>query len=112
MWYLARIASAAAGTRLTDVTSGFRLFQGELLVNFARNFPSYWLGDTFEATYVAGRAGYRVVEIPVSMQEREHGTSSASNRAAVIMIAKALLTALLGLHMPLPRPRTATRSRP
>jgi len=112
MRYLARIASAAAGTRLTDVTSGFRLFQGELLVNFARNFPSYWLGDTFEATYVAGRAGYRVAEIPVSMQERAHGLSSASNRVAVVMIAKALLTALLGLHVPLPRPTTGGRFRP
>jgi len=102
MRYLAFVTSRSAGTRLTDVTSGFRLVRGELLEHFARNFPPYYLGDTFEATYVAVRAGYRVVEVPVEMRERAHGNSSASTLSSVLLIAKVVATTSLGLHFTLP----------
>ena len=104
MWFLAKTASRATGTQITDVTSGFRLIRGELLQNFAQSFPAYYLGDTFEATYVAGKAGYQVVEVPAVINPREFGTSTASVRSAILMIAKALLTTAFGLHFALPRP--------
>lgn len=102
MSVMARVASRAAGVTLTDTTSGFRLFRGPLLHAFARSFPEYYLGDTFEATYVAGRGGYAIREIPVSMSERANGKSTASWSVSIAMIVKALTVSVLGLHFRIP----------
>jgi glycosyltransferase involved in cell wall biosynthesis len=98
MWCLSRIASRIAGTHITDTTSGFRLIREPLLSEFAREFPNYYLGDTFEATVGAMRAGYRVVEIPAALSPRLYGTSSTSSVRAVVLIAKVLVIALVRLH--------------
>jgi hypothetical protein len=98
MWWLARIASRATGQTITDSTSGFRLIRRPLLDELAMHLPDYYLGDTFEALVVLGRAGYVVEEIGVAMAPRQSGVSSASNGMAVALIGKALVTVLFGLH--------------
>jgi len=98
MWGLSRLASRLAGIRLTDTTSGFRLIQQPLLQSFADEFPSYYLGDTFEATIAALRGGYKVIEIPASLSPRIHGKSSVSTMQAMKLVAKVLVIALTGLH--------------
>jgi hypothetical protein len=98
MWCLSYVASQLAGTPLTDTTSGFRLIQEPLLSEFAKEFPNYYLGDTFEATVVALRGGYKVVEIPAALSPRLHGSSSTSTTEAVRLIAKVLVITLTGLH--------------
>jgi glycosyltransferase involved in cell wall biosynthesis len=102
MGVMASVASRAAGIHLSDTTSGFRLFRGDLLRVFATNFPTYYLGDTFEATYVAGRGRYTIREIPVSMKSRANGRSSATRLASIVMIAKVLAVTVLGLHFRIP----------
>jgi glycosyltransferase involved in cell wall biosynthesis len=98
MWWLARVASRATGRRITDSTSGFRLIQRPLLDELAEHLPEYYLGDTFEALVVLGRAGYSVEEIGTAMSPRQSGVSSASNGRAIALIVKSLTTVLLGLH--------------
>ena len=98
MWWLARVASRATGRRITDSTSGFRLIQRPLLDELAEHLPEYYLGDTFEALVVLGRAGYSVEEIGTAMSPRQSGVSSASNGRAIALIGKSLTTVLLGLH--------------
>jgi len=88
---LGLIASVSAGRRLTDTTSGFRLIRQPLLAEFTREFPSYYLGDTFEATVAAARAGYRVIEVPAALSPRTYGQSSASTIRAILLIAKVIL---------------------
>jgi glycosyltransferase involved in cell wall biosynthesis len=78
MGRLARTASRQTGTRITDATSGFRAIGGRLLGSFAANYPAEYLGDTVEALARAGRGGYRVAEVGVSMRPRSAGVSSAS----------------------------------
>jgi hypothetical protein len=78
-----------------------------LLGEFAEEFPNYYLGDTFEATVAAVRAGFRVVEIPAALSERKHGNSSTTTLQAVSLIAKVLIIALANLH---PRLRRAQSS--
>jgi len=95
---LGLIASRSSGRKLTDSTSGFRIIRQPLLSDFAREFPSYYLGDTFEATVAAARAGYRIVEIPASLSPRTHGKSSASSLRAIMLIAKVLLVTAARLH--------------
>lgn len=92
------IASRSAGRKLTDSTSGFRIIRQPLLSEFSREFPSYYLGDTFEATVAAARAGYRIAEIPASLSPRIHGQSSASSLRSIILIAKVLLVTVARLH--------------
>ena len=98
MWWLARVASRATGRKISDSTSGFRLIRRPLLDEFALHLPEYYLGDTFEALVVLGRAGYSVEEIGTAMVPRQSGVSSASNGRAIALIGKALTTVLLGLH--------------
>jgi len=98
MRFLGLIASKSAGRKLTDSTSGFRIIRQPLLAEFAREFPSYYLGDTFEATVAAARAGYRIVEIPASLSPRLHGRSSAGSLRSIMLIAKVLLVTGARLH--------------
>jgi glycosyltransferase involved in cell wall biosynthesis len=93
MRLLARLASRATDTDISDATSGFRLIRQPLLSAFARQFPSHYLGDTFEALVAAGKAGYRVAEVPVQMRDRQYGESSASFAVALRLTLRALILA-------------------
>ena len=96
MRLLARIASDAARTPMTDASSGFRVIRSPLLNEFAVKYPAYYLGDTFEALVQAGRHGYNVAEIPVRMHERAGGVPSAGTGASLRYLTRALLALLIG----------------
>lgn len=98
MRLLSAFASRATSTTITDATSGFRIIQDPLLSEFANVFPSYYLGDTYEALMSAGKAGYVVKEIPTVIVNRTHGTSSASTLQSVKFIFKSVVVAGLGIH--------------
>jgi glycosyltransferase involved in cell wall biosynthesis len=98
MKVLARSASKATGTRITDSTSGFRLIRNPLLEKFSTNFASNYLGDTYEALIAAGRSGYRVHEIPAPITDRLNGVSSSSSLKSTGQTLKVLTVALLKLH--------------
>ena len=98
MYVLGFIASRACKTRITDSTSGFRLIAKPLLNEFAKSFPSHYLGDTFEANVVAGRAGYKVKEIGVPIIDRKVGKSSTGSGRSVILILRSVLVVVFGLH--------------
>lgn len=100
MGMLARSASRAAGTRITDASSGFRLICEPLLSQFAGNFPAHYLGDTYEAVITAGRAGYVVREVAVTMRDRVHGTSSVSPAQATQLTLRAAIVAGARIHFP------------
>jgi len=78
MGQLARMASRRTGVRITDATSGFRAIGPSVLGPFASIYPAEYLGDTIESLARAGRAGYRVIEVPVEMRMRDAGVSTAS----------------------------------
>jgi len=101
MRVLARSASRAARTKITDATSGFRLIRRPLLEQFAASFPSYYLGDTYEALVSAGRAGYKIREIPAALRPRVNGESSANARQATQFTLKSLALVLLRIHFPI-----------
>lgn len=95
---LGRSASRATGATINDSTSGFRVIVDPLLTAFADSFPAHYLGDTFEAVVAAGRAGYTVNEIPITMDRRSHGASSASPIAAARFTVRALVVVMTRLH--------------
>lgn len=98
MRLLGLIASRACRTKITDSTSGFRLISEPLLSQFAKNFPSHFLGDTFEANVVAGRAGYKVKEVAAPISDRKAGVSSTGSGRSIILIARSILVVLFNLH--------------
>lgn len=100
---LGRSASRAARTRITDSTSGFRLIARPLLEQFAASFPSYYLGDTYEALVSAGRAGYLIREVPAALKPRSAGVSSANSRQATQFTLKSLGLVFLRVHFPIAR---------
>ena len=95
---LAWVASRAARTPITDATSGLRLIREPLLTELARSMPPHYLGDTFEANIMAGRAGFVIREAAVPALARWYGSSSASPAAAFRLTIRALLVALLRTH--------------
>jgi glycosyltransferase involved in cell wall biosynthesis len=105
MRILSRSASRACKTLITDATSGFRVITVPLLDELAEKLPAYYLGDTYEALVSAGRAGYRVREIPAPLMEREHGKSSAHPVKAARLALKAILSAILHVHQKLDWPK-------
>jgi glycosyltransferase involved in cell wall biosynthesis len=98
MRLLARSASRATKVPITDATSGFRLIAQPLLGQFSQKFADNYLADTYEALVSAGRAGYRVGEVPVSMHSRTAGTSTATSYSAIKYIVKGLGVSVLRLH--------------
>ena len=98
MRVLAFIATRATKNKITDATSGFRIISQPLLREFAESFPTYYLGDTFEALVVAGRANYQVSEIGAQLKDRTIGKSTAKTNEALSMIAKTLLVTLFWTH--------------
>lgn len=98
MRVLATSASVATRTPISDATSGFRLIRRPLLDHLSVDLATNYLGDTYESLIAAGRAGYRIIEVPVAMSERSHGTSSASVLDAVRFTIKGLGVFILGLH--------------
>jgi glycosyltransferase involved in cell wall biosynthesis len=95
---LARSASRATRTSITDSTSGFRLIRQPLLRELSEVLPCNYLGDTYEALIIAGRAGYKIREIAAPMASRSHGQSSASITVAVRTTIKSLLIMFLRIQ--------------
>jgi len=85
----------ALGIPLKDATGGYRAFRRQTLLGLG-------LADVASAGYCfqvdlawrAVKAGFRVVEVPITFVEREHGVSKMSQR---IVVEALLLTTLWGL---------------
>jgi glycosyltransferase involved in cell wall biosynthesis len=95
MRVLAYAAKRATGRPIEDATSGFRAIGSPLLREFAREYPTQYLGDTFEALVASARAGYRVVSVPTTIRARQGGVRSATTPASLAFLARAFLVVML-----------------
>jgi glycosyltransferase involved in cell wall biosynthesis len=98
MRVLSKLVFLTTGKTITDSTSGFRIIREPLLSDFAREFPSYYLGDTFEATVAAIRRDYTVTEIPARLSPRLGGKPSSTFFHSVLSIVKVSLIVLMRLN--------------
>lgn len=97
MILLAFIVSRICRTKLTDVTSGFRLTSGQAIELFANEYPREYLGDTVESLIIAHHAGIKITEVPVSMKYRENGNPSQNIFKSSWHLIRALLIIFLTL---------------
>ena len=96
MRLMAKLASRAAGVKITDTSSGFRAIRQPLLSEFAREFPVHYLGDTFDVTIEAAKSGYRIGEMPTTMHERAGGVPSSNVAWSLIYLVRSFLVLLIG----------------
>ena len=76
------------GVRVTDPTSGFRFMDRKATALFATHYPQDFPEPVSIA--VAVEHGLRVVEAPVTMRERVHGTSSLAGLRAFAYMFRVL----------------------
>jgi glycosyltransferase involved in cell wall biosynthesis len=92
---LALVVSAIARQRVTDTTSGFQALNRRALGLFAADYPHDY--PEVEGMVMTIKHRLRLVEVPVTMREREHGTSSITALRSIYYMAKVLLALFVGL---------------
>ena len=72
-------AQVILGSRLRDLTGGFKCFRARVLETIDLDaIRARGYAFQIETTYRVIRAGFRVVEVPISFSDREHGHSKMS----------------------------------
>jgi glycosyltransferase involved in cell wall biosynthesis len=96
------------GTKYSDTSSGFRAFDRPMLEFFARTYPSEYM-ESVEALVMASVEGFRVVEVPVQMHEREGGEpSNASFKLAYHFLRLLVVLTATAVRSRKPAPASAT----
>ena len=80
-------------TKITDPTSGFRAVNKDIIKVFANEYPSDYPEP--ESIVTIKNLGYKIIEVPVSMNEREGGTSSISVWKSVYYMIKVSLAIII-----------------
>jgi hypothetical protein len=93
-WF-ARLVSLLSGQRVTDTTSGFQALNRRGIALFARDYPSDY--PEVEATVLLLKHKLRLVEVPVQMREREHGSSSITFLRSVYYAIKVTLALFVAM---------------
>jgi glycosyltransferase involved in cell wall biosynthesis len=89
------VLSRIVGMRVSDPTSGFRLYNRRAIELFARDYPHDY--PEVEAVLMLHHHRLRMREIPVRMYARGGGTSSISTGKSAYYMIKVLLALFVGL---------------
>jgi glycosyltransferase involved in cell wall biosynthesis len=98
------LLSRIVGQRVSDPTSGFRLYNRRAIQLFARDYPHDY--PEVEAVLMLHTHRLRMSEVPVRMYQRGGGTSSISSGKSVYYMIKVMLAIFVGLlrRRAVPRP--------
>jgi glycosyltransferase involved in cell wall biosynthesis len=94
------LLSRLVGARVSDPTSGFRLYNRRAIELFARDYPHDY--PEVEAVLILHHNRLHMHEIPVRMYARGGGTSSISTGKSAYYMLKVLLALLVGVGRPRP----------
>jgi glycosyltransferase involved in cell wall biosynthesis len=83
---LRTLIRALCGQRVTDCTSGFRAANRRVITCFAHWYPEDYPEP--EVVLLLRRAGYRIDEVPVTMNERLAGTTSIPLMRGLFYVVK------------------------
>jgi glycosyltransferase involved in cell wall biosynthesis len=97
-----RLVLRMVGVRVTDPTSGFRIYGPRALALFDETYP-YDFPEP-ESLAVARAAGLAIAEVPVAMRERQGGRSSISRLGSVYYMFKVTIAVALA-YLRARRPR-------
>lgn len=91
--FLSGLAWILTGTKVKDITSGYRAVNRLFIQIFANDYPPDYPEP--EAIVIAAVHGAKVRECPVIMHERENGISSISWKRSVYYMIKVTLAMLI-----------------
>ena len=83
------------GMRVKDTTSGFRAINRRAMSFFAKEYPQDYPEP--ESLLFAHKKKFRVVEVPITMKDRQHGISSITPFRAAYYMVKVLLAMTIDL---------------
>jgi glycosyltransferase involved in cell wall biosynthesis len=95
--FLSSVISKICKTKLTDVTSGFRLSSSSAIELFMKDYPVEYLGDTVESLVIAHKSGLSIKEVSVQMSKREFGAPSQNFLKSSWYLLRAVLVVILSL---------------
>lgn len=93
--FFAGLVSLLVRQRVTDTTSGFQALNRNGIRLFAADYPHDY--PEVEATVMVIRHRLRLLEVPVLMREREHGSSSITALRSGYYVLKVTLALLVGI---------------
>jgi len=93
--FFAGLVSLLARQRVTDSTSGFQALNRNGIRLFAADYPHDY--PEVEATVMVIRHRLRLLEVPVLMREREHGSSSITALRSAYYALKVTLALFVGV---------------
>ena len=98
------LMSRIVGQRVSDPTSGFRLYNRRAIALFARDYPHDY--PEAEAVLMVHHHRLRMSEVPVRMLLRDGGVSSIRSGKSVYYMIKVLFAIFIGLARarPVPQP--------
>jgi glycosyltransferase involved in cell wall biosynthesis len=98
------LMSRIVGQRVSDPTSGFRLYNRRAIALFARDYPHDY--PEAEAVLMVHHHRLRMAEVPVRMLRRDGGVSSIRSGKSVYYMIKVLFAIFIGLARarPVPQP--------
>jgi glycosyltransferase involved in cell wall biosynthesis len=88
------VISLVCRQRFTDTTSGFRAYGKKAMELFSEYYPEDY--PEVEALIVAYKCRLKVMEVPVTMRQREKGKSSITPLGSVYYMIKVLLAIFVG----------------
>ncbi len=95
IWIFSTVLSRILGMRMTDTTSGFRAANSRVIRLFAETYPEDY--PEVESLVLLHRAGHRIAEVPIRMQERTGGRSSITPVRSAYYMVKVLLAVCIDL---------------
>lgn len=91
--YFTWLIKLLTGKTITDPTSGMRMINRNLLKKFMEDYPKDYPEPESVVTILTEK--YKVIEVPVIMNEREEGVSSISFRKSIYYMIKVSLAILI-----------------
>ena len=89
------LLSRIVGQRVSDPTSGFRLYNRRAIALFARDYPHDY--PEVEAVLMVHHHRLRMREVPVRMHTRGGGISSITSGKSIYYMVKVLLSIFVGM---------------
>ena len=91
--FLSGLIRIVSGTKVKDVTSGFRAVNRKYIEVFADSYPDDYPEP--EVIVISALSGARIKEIPVIMRERTDGISSINMKKSVYYMIKVSIAIIL-----------------
>lgn len=84
--FLSKLIKICSGARVLDVTSGYRAVNRKYVEFYAKRYAQDYPEP--EAIVTASLDGAKIKEVPVTMRERENGTSSINFKRSIYYMIK------------------------